>query len=125
MNEERFLTKSRFARIGKNWNERRGKKRKVKRKKRQGNKSREKRRERKEDSRHLTDDVSSSRGNKETRTFSVKRSLETVYHTDRIRVSTNTRNNYFEHSEIFCTSEHVQTTSMEGKREEGPYFRSF
>ena len=81
-------------------------------------KSREKRRERKED-------VSSSRGNKETRTFSVKRSLETVYHTDRIRVSTNTRNNYFEHSEIFCTSEHVQTTSMEGKREEGPYFRSF
>lgn len=64
-------------------------------------KSREKRRERKEDSRQLTDDVSSSRGNKETRTFSVKRSLETVYHTDRIRVSTNTRSNYFEHSEIF------------------------
>ena len=55
----------------------------------------------------------------------LERSLETVYHTDRIRVSTNTRNNYFEHSEIFCTSEHVQTTSMEGKREEGPYFRSF
>lgn len=55
----------------------------------------------------------------------MKRSFETVYHTDRIRVSTNTRNNYFEHSEIFCTSEHVQTTSMEGKREEGPYFSSF
>ena len=109
----------------KNWNERRGKRRKVKRKDKETRKSREKRRERKEDSRHLTDDVSSSRGNKETRTFSVKRSLETVYHTDRIRVSTNTRNNYFEHSEIFCTSEHVQTTSMEGKREEGPYFSSF
>lgn len=126
MNEKRFLGKSRFARIGKkNWNERRGKRRKVKRKDKETRKSREKRRERKEDSRHLTDDVSSSRGNKETRTFSVKRSLETVYHTDRIRVSTNTRNNYFEHSEIFCTSEHVQTTSMEGKREEGPYFSSF
>ena len=85
-------------------------------------KSREKRRERKEDSRQLTIDVSSSRGNKETRTFSVKRSLETVYHTDRIRVSTNTRSNYFEHSEIFCSSEHVQTMSMEGKREEWIYF---
>lgn len=90
MNEKRFLRKSRFARIGKkNWNERRGKRRKVKRKDKETRKSREKRRERKEDSRHLTDDVSSSRGNKETRTFSVKRSLETVYHTDRIRVSSN------------------------------------
>ena len=90
MNEKRFLRKSRCARIGKkNWNERRGKRRKVKRKDKETRKSREKRRERKEDSRHLTDDVSLSRGNKETGTFSVKRSLETVYHTDRIRVSSN------------------------------------
>ena len=81
MNEKRFLRKSRFARIGK--------RRKVKRKDKETRKSREKRRERKEDSRHLTDDVSLSRGNKETGTFSVKRSLETVYHTDRIRVSSN------------------------------------
>lgn len=127
MNEKRFLRKSRFARIGKKTGtkeeerEEKLKERKVK----ETRKSREKRRERKEDSRHLTDDVSSSRGNKETRTFSVKRSLETVYHTDRIRVSTNTRNNYFERSEIFCTSEHVQTTSMEGKREEWIYLSPF
>ena len=114
MNEKRFLRKSRFARIRKNnWNERRGERRKVKRKKGQGNKKKLGRRGENE------------RGNKETRTFSVKRSLETVYHTDRIRVSTNTRNNYFEHPEIFCTSEHMQATSIEGKREEGPYFSPF
>ena len=46
MNEKRFLRKSRFARIGKkNWNERRGKRRKVKRKDKETRKSREKRRE--------------------------------------------------------------------------------
>lgn len=59
------------------------------RKDKETRKSREKRRERREEPRHLTDDVSSSRGNKETRTF-LKRSLETVYHTDRIRVFSNT-----------------------------------
>lgn len=127
MNEKRFLRKSRFARIGKKTGtkeEEREEKLKE-RKDKETKKSREKRRERKEESRQLTDDVSLSRGNKETRTFSVKRSLETVYHTDRIRVSTNTRNNYFERSEIFCTSEHVQTTSMEGKREEWIYLSPF
>lgn len=81
MNEERFLKKSRFfARIGKKTGtkeEEREEKLKE-RKDKENRKSREKRRERKKKSRHLKDDVTTSRGNKETRTF-LKRSLETVY----------------------------------------------
>lgn len=90
MNEKRFLRKRRFARIGKKTGTKEEEREEnlKERKDKETRKSREKRRERKEDSRHLTDDVSSSRGNKEKRTF-LKRSLETVYHTDRIRVFSN------------------------------------